>query len=69
MGGERIMMSAHRRDQVSWRKSGFSTVNGDCVEVGLGAAGVLVRDTKNTDGPVLTFEHGPWRVFLRSAIR
>lgn len=66
--GERIRMSAHRHDRVSWRRSSFSTVNGDCVEVGPRPAGVLVRDSKNTDGPVLTFEYGPWRVFLRSAI-
>ena len=41
--------------EVAWRKSSFSGTNGDCVEVASAPLGVLVRDSKNTDGPVLAF--------------
>ena len=47
----------------SWRKSSFSGDNGgECVEVA--AAGVvLVRDTTDRSGPVLTFTVDAWRAF------
>ncbi len=39
----------------NWRKSSYSGDNGgECVEVALAQA-VLVRDTTDRDGPVLTF--------------
>jgi Domain of unknown function (DUF397) len=46
-----------------WRKSSYSGDNGgECVEVG--AAGtVLVRDTTDRSGPVLTFTSDAWRAF------
>lgn len=62
-----------------WRKSSYSGAY-DCVEVGFtrssycgnGAAcvevavsdGVLVRDSKDPDGPVLSFDAGEWSAFL-----
>ena len=48
----------------SWRKSSFSGDNGgECVEVA--AAGVvLVRDTTDRSGPVLTFTADAWRAFV-----
>ena len=47
-----------------WRKSSYSGNNGgDCVEVGHQEAGVLVRDTKDREGPVLRFTPGAWRRF------
>ena len=51
-----------------WRKSSHSGDNGgECVEVA--AAGVvLVRDTTNRTGPMLTFSTDVWRSFL-STIR
>jgi Domain of unknown function (DUF397) len=54
-----------------WRKSTYSGSNGsDCVEVGAGGPAVLVRDTKDRAGAVLTFGPEAWRRFaatLRSA--
>jgi Domain of unknown function (DUF397) len=45
-----------------WRKSSFSGNGGNCVEVGQ-ADEVLVRDTTDRTGPVLTFSADAWRRF------
>jgi hypothetical protein len=47
-----------------WRTSSYSGSNGDCVEVSEDAgARVLVRDTKDCEGPVLAFRPDTWRQF------
>jgi Domain of unknown function (DUF397) len=47
----------------SWRKSSYSGDNGgECVEVAA-AEDVLVRDTADRNGPVLTFVADAWRAF------
>ncbi len=52
----------------NWRKSSYSGDNGgECVEVGAAGA-VLVRDTADRGGPVLTFTAEAWRAFT-AAIR
>jgi hypothetical protein len=59
----------------TWRKSTYSGGNGgNCVEVGAQpqAGRVLVRDTKDRQGPVLRFPPGAWQRFadrLRSGAR
>jgi hypothetical protein len=52
----------------SWRKSSFSTYNGNCIEVGdLDSEIVGVRDTKHHGkGPVLAFPQNEWSAFLSS---
>ena len=46
-----------------WRKSSYSgNGGGNCVEVGQ-AGRVLVRDTQDRTGPVLTFSADAWRRF------
>jgi Domain of unknown function (DUF397) len=51
---------------VSWRKSSWSTYNGNCVEVGsLRDSRIAVRDTKDREaGPVLIFTRSEWNAFL-----
>jgi hypothetical protein len=50
----------------AWRKSSHSgNGGGNCVEVGGDAvAGVLIRDTTNRAGAVLTVPAGAWRALL-----
>jgi hypothetical protein len=47
----------------NWRKSSYSGDNGgECVEVATAQA-VLVRDTSDRNGPMLTFTAAAWRAF------
>jgi Domain of unknown function (DUF397) len=49
-----------------WRKSRRSGANG-CVEVALKGGQVAVRDSKNRQGPVLTFTPAEWTAFIQGA--
>lgn len=49
---------------IRWRKSSYSGNGGsDCVEVADHGNRVLVRDSKDTTGPVLRFSPATWRTF------
>lgn len=50
---------------ITWKKSSFSTNNGDCIEVAQVADRLAARDSKNPGGPVLTFPHESFRTLLR----
>jgi hypothetical protein len=51
-----------------WRKSSYSSNNGNCVEVARNLPGVVaVRDSKDPSGPALTFTPDEWRAFLSGA--
>lgn len=58
-------------EQPRWRKSSRCNSNGsDCVEVGDNLPGrVLVRDSKDVTGPVLTFTPAAWAAFVRTVTR
>jgi hypothetical protein len=55
-------------DQIEprWRKSSYSgNGGGDCVEVARNLPGVVaVRDSKDPDGPVLSFTRSEWERFI-----
>jgi len=49
-----------------WHKSSFSSLEGNCVEVLHDRQGmlVLVRDSKDRDGPILVFTGDEWVAFV-----
>lgn len=49
--------------EVGFIKSSRSGNNGACVEVSQCDCGIRVRDSKDPDGPVLTFNHAEWEAF------
>ncbi len=51
----------------SWRKATYSINNGQCVEVASARAAVLVRDSVNPAGPVVSYSSRTWHAFLASA--
>jgi uncharacterized protein DUF397 len=49
----------------SWVKSSLSFSNSNCVEVAdLSGGGIGVRDSKDTEGPILRFTPDEWRAFI-----
>ncbi|WP_405084820.1 DUF397 domain-containing protein [Microbispora sp. NBC_01389] len=50
---------------LEWQKSSYSGSGDNCVEVAvLAGGGRAVRDSKDPDGPVLTFTSAEWRAFI-----
>lgn len=52
---------------MTWRKSSYSVANGACVEVcvdGEGDDTVMVRDSKDPDGSILTYGRESWSRFV-----
>jgi hypothetical protein len=52
-------MTNHR-----WRKSTYSTDQGNCIELAPTASGIDLRDSKEPDGPVLHFTRAELAAFL-----
>jgi hypothetical protein len=49
---------------MKWRKSSYSSDDGNCVEVAdLPGGACAVRDSKQPTGPVLTFTATEWAAF------
>jgi hypothetical protein len=49
----------------TWRRSSYSTAEGQCTEVAaLPGGGVGVRDSKNPQGGALRLSAAAWRTFL-----
>lgn len=49
----------------TWRKSSYSSGQGNCVEVSTDADTVAVRDSKNVPGPELAVSDQTWSAFLQ----
>lgn len=52
-------------DNLQWRRSIYSNAGNECVEVARTPAGYLVRDSKNPDGPWLSFSPSKWDALIR----
>ncbi|MEU2792566.1 DUF397 domain-containing protein [Streptomyces sp. NPDC007100] len=54
-----------------WRKSSYSNgTGGECLEASKHSdATILVRDSKNCEGPVLDFPQPAWQEFVRAVQR
>jgi len=51
-------------DVMNWRKSSHSGGNGaECIETAAVPGMVLVRDSRDQDGPKLSFGPGAWTAF------
>ena len=50
-----------------WRTAETQRGNGACVEVTSAPGSILVRDSKDQDGPLLPYSEGSWRTFLAAA--
>jgi hypothetical protein len=49
----------------TWRKSSYSSAQGNCVEVCLGDGGAVgIRDSKNVPGPELAVSANAWFAFV-----
>ncbi|TNH22433.1 DUF397 domain-containing protein [Micromonospora orduensis] len=52
----------------TWRKSTRSSDSGNCVEVADNIPGVVaIRDSKDVEGPALTFSPAAWAAFVTHA--
>ncbi|MFF8985147.1 DUF397 domain-containing protein [Streptomyces globisporus] len=62
--------SAGNASELRWFKSSYSdSSNGsECVEVAAASDAVLVRDSKNTQGPRLTLAPTAWAAFVPYAV-
>jgi hypothetical protein len=49
-----------------WRTSSYTGGNGNCVEVAGTARTVIVRDTKDRDGALLSIPPAAWQRFTAS---
>lgn len=58
-------MANSEQPGTTWRKSAASGGGGgNCVQVAFIDDSVLVRDSKDPSGPVLSFSHSEWAAFL-----
>jgi hypothetical protein len=54
----------------TWRKSSYSSAQGNCVEVSAdGAGAVSLRDSKQVPGPELTISGQAWSQFVQAIKR
>jgi hypothetical protein len=62
-----MTVSGSPAEGLRWRKSKYSTGNGECVEVASAQGRVSIRDSKDPGGPVLSYSVAAFRSFLGEA--
>ncbi|BCJ54209.1 hypothetical protein Asp14428_56840 [Actinoplanes sp. NBRC 14428] len=53
-------------DELQWHKSRRSSYQGTCVEVAAIPGQIFVRDSKDVEGPVLSFSQESWAAFVEA---
>jgi hypothetical protein len=62
-----MSIGSGRVPDAAWFKSSYSGADTtECVECARSAVGTLIRDSKNTSGPVLVVRLQPWRAFIQA---
>lgn len=51
-------------EQIVWRRSSRSATQGQCVEVAITPEVIMLRNSRDPDGPVLRFTRAEWLAFL-----
>jgi Domain of unknown function (DUF397) len=59
-----MTIAAFKDRELSWRKASRSVGDGECIEVSSALGHVSVRDSKNPDGPVLSYSADAFRAFV-----
>lgn len=59
-------MADGERAHITWRRSTASG-SGNCVEVAFASESILVRNSRDPLGPVLSFSPEEWAAFLEGA--
>ncbi|MFD7537609.1 DUF397 domain-containing protein [Streptomyces sp. NPDC059819] len=65
----RIGQERPAKTKYAWKKSSYSNHEGECVEVAAGDALVAFRDSKESQGPVISVDRETARVFLASLVQ
>jgi hypothetical protein len=60
-------MTAPEPDTTVWRTSSYSPKGSACVQVASTPERILVRDSKDPDGPALAVPTRAWHTFLTAA--
>ena len=63
----KIILSDAERACLSWVKAQYSGADGQCVEIASAVGKVVIRDSKDPDGPILVYTPGEFRTFIRGA--
>jgi len=53
--------------KLEWRKARRSANNGACVELAPASGQILIRDSKDQDGPIIAYSKYSWHLFVASA--
>ena len=65
--GTSMPLSYGQQDHLNWRKAIRSMNNGACAEVAATGGMVIVRDSKDLEGPIVGYPAATWRSFLTAA--
>ena len=63
----KITVSERERASLAWLKAQSSGANGACVEIASTVGKVVIRDSKDPDGPILVYTSREFDAFLDGA--